>query len=55
MEQMVIAGKSILLSGYRGFSTIISMEEYEYVSHEAYRCTRIVVLAIANNTAQRNL
>lgn len=44
-EQMVIAGKSILVSGYRGLSTMISMDEYEYVSHEPYKCTKIKTLA----------
>jgi len=55
MEQIVTAGKSILLSGYLGLSTTICIVEYEKVFHEAYRCTSIVTLATANNTAHNNL
>lgn len=55
MEQIVTAGKSILLSGYRGLSTTICIDEYEKVFHEAYRCTSIVTLATAINTAHNNL
>lgn len=52
---MVIAGKSILVSGYRGLSTMISMDEYEYVSHEPYKCTKIKTLATDISTAHINL
>lgn len=55
MEQIVTAGKSILLSGNRGSSTTIWMDEYEKVFHEAYKCTSIVTLATAINTAHNNL
>jgi hypothetical protein len=55
MEHMVIAGKSILLSSYRGLSKMICMDEYEKVSHEAKRLTIIVAIATTIKAAHISL
>lgn len=55
IEQIVTAGKSILAREYLGLSTMISMDESEYVFHEAYEWTKIMTLATAMNAAQINL
>lgn len=55
MEHIVIAGKSILLSSYRGLSKTICIDEYENVSHEANKWTIIVTIATTINAAHINL
>lgn len=55
MEHMVIAGKSILLSSYRGLSKTICIDEYEKVSHDAKRLTIIVTIATTIKVAHINL